>query len=479
MRQLSKFKFSVFVDLSHVIKDIQNSRILLYGLLAKLNTYDHIDRIFVLNNYSPTPYDVPGDELKHNNDTTKSQYYMFYQQPGTPEFFNKVLNIDDNYKLDQAKTSDIVYITTQDNTDLANLRMIYYVIPNPNLITIKFYSTDPDLFKSGINDVIDFLSLSGKPLSIRIAKNAIPSTLQTKVLSYVDKYRSQDPRRVVTVYPARDKYQVPQTDSSLFNMYFTDPSTELLTDDLVARITSVTPINMARFLSKLFTIKSDPNTLIKTGGKVRLASRLRRFTRKVLGRVSSRRKQALDLDEELRIIKSSRVKSSRKSKPASTKLNSVEVRERLSTAAKYLAEIERLDSLIAESGKSRQQKQKTSSQRSVIEDINRQYRAHRSGFIRAIRNLFKHGESSAKSYLYNIDATTTNHRTKKLIERIMRVLDDKSIISNITANKRNNLIDVDKLRRNYAGTLRQNISANPGFFKKLTRKRILSQVVTK
>lgn len=470
--QSAKFKFSVFVDLGHIIKNNKNAKVMLYDLLAKLNTYDHIARIFVLNEYSPIPDDVPGDELYHNTDNIKSQYYMFYQQPGTPEFFDKVLNIDKNYKLDQAKTSDIVYITTHDNTELINLRMIYNVIPNPNVITIKFDSANPNLVKSGIQEVIDFLSLSGNPLSVRITKNVMTSTLQAKVLSYVDKYRSQDPSRVVVVRPANTKYQEQQPEKSLFNMYLTDPDIEL-----GDRITSVTPINMARFLARLLTTKSDLHKPVKTG-KAKLASRLRRFTRKTLGRVSSRRKQTMALDRELPNVKSGRVKLSRKSKSAPTKLNNSEVADMMNTASKYLAEIERLDTLIAESGKSRQQKQKTTVQQSVIKDINRQYRMHRSGFIRAIRNLFKQGGSSAKSSLYNISATTTNSKTRQLLARIMHVLDDKSIMGNSTVNKRNNLIDVNRLRSNYANTLRQNIATNPGFFKKLTRKRILSQLGT-
>ncbi len=470
MKQPGASKFSVFVDLMPVIESNRQAKIQLYDLLAKLNTYDHIERIFVLNNPVDKPEDVPGSELYHNSDDTKKQYYMFNQMAGSRDFFNKVLNIDQNYKLNQAIPSDIVYITSQDNHELGNLRQIYAQILNPNVITIKLDTSRPGLANTSITEFADFLSLSGKPLGVRITRGALPSNMQAKVLSYVDKFRTQDPSRIVAVYPAADKYHTHGTDRALFNMYLTD------SQDLDARITSVTNATMARFLVKLLTVKSLEHKPVKSR-KGRMVSGLRRFTRKLLGKVSSRRKQALDMNKEFASRKPSERTSKRPTGTSSKTIkplgNNEDIASQLEYAAKYLAEIERLDTLIAESGKSRQQKQKSVGQRSIIEDIHRRYRTHRIAYIRAIRNLFSYGPGTAKSRLHAIYRQAERPKTKKLIERILRMLDDKDAINNMR-----NTIDTKALKREYANTIRQNIAANPGFFKKLTRKRILSQLST-
>ncbi len=474
MKQTSAFRFSVFVDLMPVIENNKTARTQLYDLLAKLNTYDHIARIFVLNNPVDRPMDVPSDELYHNSDKTKHQYYMFNQITGTSDFFNKVLNIDQNYKLNQAKTSDIVYITSQDNRELANLRQIYAQILNPNVITIKLNTQSAKSLIGGIQEFVEFLTLSRKPLSVRITNGALPADIQGKALAYINKYRTQDPSRIVTVYPAGDKYNAHQLDSTIFNMYLTDADT-----DLVGRIGSVSKSATARFLAKLLTGKSEIS--IPSPVKRGLASKLRRFTRKVLGRVSSRRKQYHDLNQEFPVHKSSR-KSSPKSRKSTESVagvteNGEPIANKLKLAAKYLAEIERLDTLIAESGKSRQQKQKTSAQRTIIEDINRRYLQHRKDFIRAIRGLFNTGTGTAKSKLHTVYSSTANSKTKQLLIRLIRVLDDKASINIHSVNNYNNhMPSVNTIMNDYKYTLRQNISANPGFFKKLTRKRILGKL---
>ena len=444
---------------------------LLYDLLAKLNTYDHIERIFVLNSPSVTPADVPSDELYHNSDETKHQYYMFNQMTGTSDFFNKVLNIDQSYQLNQAKTSDIVYITSQDNLELANLRQIYAQILNPNVITIKLNNQSTKSVIEGIQEVIEFLTLSRKPLSVRITNGALPADIQGKVLTYVDKYRPQDPSRIVLVYSAADKYREHHMDHTVFNMYLTDADT-----DLDGRIGSVTKPVVARFLVKLLTGKSEISmpSPVKRG----LASKLRRFTRKVLRRVSSRRQA---LNQEFPVHKSSR-KSSPKIRKSTESVagvteNGEPIANKLKLAAKYLAEIERLDTLIAESGKSRQQKQKTSAQRTIIEDINRRYLQHRKDFIRAIRALFNTETETAKFKLHTLYSSTANSKTKQLLSRLIRVLDDKASINIHSVNNYNNhMPSVNTIMNDYKYTLRQNISANPGFFKKLTRKRILGKL---
>ena len=480
MNQSKNVKFSVFVDLANSVENNRVGKRLLYDLLAKLNTYDHIARIFVLNDPESgnmtNPTDVPSAELYHNSDATKHQYYMFEQENGYSEFFNKVLNIDQNYKLNQANTSDIIYITAQNNTALINLRQIYAVIPNPNVITIKIDTAHPSTTNSVIQEVMDLLSLSRKPLSIRIAKGALSPNVQGKILSYVDKYRTPDKSRVVVVYPSSEKYQEHYVDKAIYNMYLTDPAV-----DLDERITSVTPTTIARFLAKLLTDKSRAHTPVKSR-KGRLVSGIRRFTRKVLGRASSRRKQTRDLDLELPAYKRSSRKSSKKSsKIAKSTIqqkssNTAEVTEQLRIAAKYAAEVERLDTLIAESGKSRQDKQKTQDSRDKIIDINRKYKTHRTAFIRAIKALFRSGSGSVKSKLYAMYSNSGNPKHKQLLERIIRVLDDKEFISNSMGNTANNYVDVKKVKRAYQDTLRENMAANPGFFKKLTRKRILGRL---
>jgi hypothetical protein len=465
----------VFVDLMPVIENNRIARAQLYDLLAKLNTYDHIERIFVMNSPSDRPADVPSDELYHNSDKTKLQYYMFNQMVGTSDFFNKVLNIDQSYKLNQAKTSDIVYITSQDNRELANLRQIYEQILNPNVITIKLNTQSAKSVIGGIHEVVEFLTLSRKPLSVRITNGALPANIQGKVLTYVDKYRPQDPSRTVLVYSAADKYREHHMDRAIFNMYLTDADT-----DLDGRIGSVTNSATARFLAKLLTGKSEISmpSPVKRG----LASKLRRFTRKVLGRVSSRRQQQKALNQEFPIHKSSRRQISRKSKKSAKSVARVTedgepITNKLKQAAKYLEEIERLDTLIAESGKSRQQKQKTSAQRTIIENINSQYLQHRKGFVRAIRALFNVGTGTAKSRLHTVYSSTANSKTKQLVSRLIRVLDDKASINIHSVNNNNKLApSVNTIMKDYKDTLRQNIAANPGFFKKLTRKRILSRL---
>ena len=475
----NKFKFSVFVDLANSIEDNQNGKKLLYDLLAKLNTYDHIARIFVLNNpeaeLNTIPsMDVPSDELYHNTDATKNQYYMFNQETGSYEFFAKVLNIDQTYKLNQAQTSDIIYITDQNNRNLINLRRIYASIPNPNVITIKIDTSSPSATNSNIQEVIDFLSLSRKPLSIRIAKSALPSNMQAKVLSHVDKYRKPDNKRVVVVYPAVDKYQSHYAERAVFNMYLTDPTVDL--DD---RISSVTTASIARFLARLLTSQVVGTTVKSRRG--RLVSGIRGFTRKVLGRASSRGKLARNLDRELpsKQQRSSKKTSKRaKSIKQSVSATPAEVTKQLQTAAKYMAEVARLDTLIAESGKSRQDKQKTPEHLQKIIDINLKYRAHRIGFIRAIKGLFRSGSGTVKSRLYTLYSSISNPKHKQILERIIRLLDDRDFIANSLRNTANNYIDIRKVKRVYRDTLSENIAANPGFFKKLTRKRIISQLTS-
>jgi len=510
----NKFKFSVFVDLANsipftlnskptlggrefgetsvprhwarnpvsTVEDNQNEKKLLYDLLAKLNTYDHIARIFVLNNpeaeLNTRPADVPSDELYHNTDATKNQYYMFNQETGSYEFFAKVLNIDQTYKLNQAQTSDIIYITDQNNRNLINLRRIYASIPNPNVITIKIDTSSPSATNSNIQEVMDFLSLSRKPLSIRITKNALHSNMQAKVLSHVDKYRKPDNKRVAVVYPAVDKYQSHYADRSLFNMYLTEPAVDL--DD---RISSVTTAAVARFLARLLTGRADAHKPVKSR-RGRLVSGIRRFTRKVLGRASSRGKQARNLDRELpsKQQRSSKKTSKRaKSIKQSVSATPAEVTKQLQVAVKYMAEVARLDTLIAESGKSRQDKQKTQEHRDRIININMKYRAHRIGFIRAIKGLFRSGTGTVKSHLYALYSKISDTKHKQVLERIIRLLDDRDFIANSmgnTANKANNYVDIRKVKRVYQDTLRENIAANLGFFKKLTRKRILSQLTS-
>jgi hypothetical protein len=453
-----------------VIENNRMAQTLLYDLLAKLNTYDHIARIFVLNNPVDRPMDVPSDELYHNSDKTKHQYYMFNQMTGTSDFFNKVLNIDQNYQLNQAQTSDIVYITSQDNRELANLRQIYAQILNPNVITIKLNTQSAKSLIGGIQEFVEFLTLSRKPLSVRITNGALPADIQGKALAYINKYRTQDPSRIVTVYPAGDKYNAHQLDSTIFNMYLTDADT-----DLVGRIGSVSKSATARFLAKLLTGKFEFSGTgpVKRG----LGSKLRRFTHKVLGRVSSRRQA---LNQEFPVHKSSR-KSSPKSRKSTESVagvteNGEPIANKLKLAAKYLAEIERLDTLIAESGKSRQQKQKTSAQRTIIEDINRRYLQHRKDFIRAIRALFNTETETAKFKLHTLYSSTANSKTKQLLSRLIRVLDDKAFINIYSVNKKHIPPSVNTIMEDYKDTLRQNISANPGFFKKLTRKHILGQL---
>lgn len=465
------------------------AKIQLYDLLAKLNTYDHIERIFVLNKMVDRPADVPNDELYNNQDDTKKQYYMFNQMTGTNDFFNKVLNIDQNYKLNQAKTSDIVYITYQNNRELENLRLMYAQILNPNVITIKLNTSGYNLTKTGIQAVMDFLSLSGKPHSINIANDTLPSNIQKKVVSYVAKYQPRNTvtNRNIVIYPAEYKYQDHDRTPSIFDMYITDPAIDFMVrvvnpdyitpKESIKLITSVTSSSIARFLAKLLTTKSLAHKPGKSR-KSRLASGVRRFTRKVLGRVSSRRKQALELNRELPSRRSSkRAIYSTATPPSKANVplgNNAAVNAQLEYAAKYLSEIARLDTLIMESGKSRQQKQKTTAQRSIIENIHRRYREHRIAYIRAIKNLFSHGPGNAKSRLHAIFRQAERPKTKQLIERIIRILDDKDRISNM----QNTNIDTKTLKREYANTIRQNIAANPGFFKKLTRKRILSQLST-
>ena len=474
MKQSRVFRFIVFVDLMPVIENNRIARAQLYDLLAKLNTYDHIERIFVMNSPSDRPADVPSDELFQNPVETKKQYYMFNQMAGTSDFFNKVLNIDQNYQLNQAQTSDIVYITSQDNLELANLRQIYAQILNPNVITIKLNTQSTKSAIEGIQEFVEFLTLNRKPLGVRVASGALPADIQGKVLAYVDKYRPQDPRRIVTVYPAADKYREHNMDRAIFNMYLTDADTEL-----VGRIGSVSKSATARFLAKLLTGKSEFSGTgpVKRG----LASKLRRFTHKVLGRVSSRRQQQKAFNREFPIHKSSRRQSSRKSKksanPDSRAIDDdAFITNQLKQAAKYLEEIERLDTLIAESGKSRQQKQKTTSQRTIIEDINRQYQQHRNGFVMAIRALFNTETETAKSRLHTLYSSTANSKTKQLLSRLIRVLDDKAFINIHSVNKKHIPPSVNTIMKDYKDTLQQNIAANPGFFRKLTRKRILGQI---
>jgi len=475
MKQSNMFRFSVFVDLMPVIENNRMARTLLYDLLAKLNTYDHIERIFVLNSPSPSgmPADVPSKELYTNSDETKKQYYMFNQMTGTSDFFNKVLNIDQSYKLNQAKTSDIVYITSQNNHDLTNLLQIYARILNPNVITIKLNTQKTEYVTNRIRDVIDFLTLSRKSLSVSVAKGALPVDIQSKVIAYVSKFLRQDSRREVTVKPAVDRHvtNTPSNDHNIFDMYLTDADT-----DLDGRTGSVSKSATVRFLIKLLTSKSDVSGTVPA--KRGLASKLRRFTHKVLGRVSSRRKQAMAINQEFPGQKSSRRQSARKSQKSTKSVAGFTedddgITSKLKLAAKYLAEVERLDTLIAESGKSRQQKQKTPMQRTIIEDINRRYQQHRLDFIRAIRGLFNAGPGTMKSKLHTMYSSTANSKTKQLLSRLIRVLDDKASINTASINT---APLVNTLTNNYKETLQQNIAANPGFFKKLTRKRILGQI---
>lgn len=468
----NKFKFSVFVDLSNSLDNDQPGKKQLYDLLAKLNTYDHISRIFVLSNpeseLNTVPAGVPNDELYHNSDVTKHQYYMFGQETGTYEFFNKVLNIDQNYKLNQATTSDIIYITAQNNRNLINLRQIYASIPNPNVITIKIDTSSPPASNSNIQEVIDFLTLPKKPLSIRIAKGVFPSNIQSKVLSLVDKYRQQDNKQVVALYPADAKYNDHYADKSIFNMYTTDPSVDL--DD---RISSVNTTTVARFLARLLTSQTVGKTIKSRRG--RIVSGIKRITRKVLGRASSRGKQARDLDREF--PKRSSRKTSKRVKAIKPKVATpAEVTEQLEMAAKYMAEVARLDTLIAESGKSRQDKQKTPEQRERIVNINLKYRTHRIGYIRAIKGIFRSGSGTVKSRLYALYSNISDTKHRQILERIIRLLDDRDFIANSMGNTTNSYVDVRKVKSAYQNTLRENMAANPGFFKKLTRKRILGQL---
>jgi hypothetical protein len=299
--------------------------------------------------------------------------------------------------------------------------------------------------------------------------------MQAKVLAYVDKYRKPDNKRVVVVYPAVDKYQSHYADRSLFNMYLTEPAVDL--DD---RISSVTTACIARFLARLLTGRADAHKPVKSR-RGRLVSGIRRFTQKVLGRASSRGKLARNLDRELPYLPQTSKKPSKRAKSIKQSVSATptEVTEQLQVAAKYLAEIARLDTLIAESSKSRQDKQKTQEHRQNIININKKYRTHRIGFIRAIKGLFRLGPGSVKTRLHALYSSISDPKHKQVLERIIRLLDDQDFIANSmgnTANKANNYVDIRKVKRAYQDTLRENIAANPGFFKKLTRKGILSQL---
>lgn len=464
--------FALFVDLLPYIKSDLAAKKHLYTLLAELNTYKHITRIFVLNDDPNVQVD---DELDVVPDKTKESYFNFGQEVGNRYFFSKTLDIESGYQLTQLRPTDIVYLTSQDNITPANLQRIYNVIPNPNVITIKI-NTQSGTANQSLSEVGRFLALSPQPLTVRISELAMSSNKRTAVLNYIAKYRKSDPIRYVNVYSANDS--AIRDDTALFNMFVMHPE-KVLSD----RITSVTTNVNVTFLAKLFTAKSSQSpsghlAVVKTlPGK--LGSKLRRITRKLTGRVSSRLKLSRAAATPSSARKISKAKSKARSKPGPGLGNF------LKPTGKILTEIARLDTLIAESGEERQRKQKKDNVRQRIADVNKRYRQHRVAYVKALMNLFKlkrtDPDEMAKARIYELyNGPAASSADRKVLEKVLRVLDSKSLVQNMMAAQGipAALINVtsSEFRNQYRQTIKNNIATDPGFMKKMSRKLALVSI---